>query len=62
MKPTKNIKERQLFRKGSELSDDAKAMIVKMLTVQLQSEYADAPDRSGSICQQWKIKLGLIFR
>jgi hypothetical protein len=28
MKPTKNIKERQLYRKGSELSDDAKAMIV----------------------------------
>ena len=62
MKPTKNIKERQLYRKGSELSDDAKAMIVKMLTVQLQSEYADAPDRSGSICPTVEDKTWLDFQ
>lgn len=47
---TSRIEDRKLYRRASELSDDARKYIVKMLTVQLQSEYADAPDRVSAIC------------
>ncbi|GAP34310.1 Phenylacetic acid catabolic protein [Piscinibacter sakaiensis] len=47
---TRRIEDRRLFRRASELSDDARKYIVKMLTVQLQSEYADAPDRVSAVC------------
>ena len=57
-----NIGSRRLYRRASELPADAKSFIVKMLTVQLQSEYADAPDRSGSICPTVEDKSWLDFQ
>jgi 1,2-phenylacetyl-CoA epoxidase catalytic subunit len=62
MTPTTRIADRKLYRSASELPADAKAFIVKMLTVQLQSEYADAPDRSGSICPTVEDKSWLDFQ
>lgn len=47
---TRRIEDRKLYRRASELSEDARKYIVKMLTVQLQSEYADAPDRVSAVC------------
>jgi 1,2-phenylacetyl-CoA epoxidase catalytic subunit len=62
MTPTRHIADRKLYRRAAELPADARAMIVKMLTVQLQSEYADAPDRSGSICPTVEDKSWLDFQ
>lgn len=62
MTPTQRIEDRKLYRRASDLPADAKAFIVKMLTVQLQSEYADAPDRSGSICPTVEDKSWLDFQ
>jgi 1,2-phenylacetyl-CoA epoxidase catalytic subunit len=62
MTPTQRIQDRRLYRRAAELPADAKAFIVKMLTVQLQSEYADAPDRSGSICPTVEDKSWLDFQ
>ena len=50
MTPTRRIQDRRLYRRAADLPADARAYIVKMLTVQLQSEYADAPDRVAAIC------------
>jgi 1,2-phenylacetyl-CoA epoxidase catalytic subunit len=62
MTPTPRIEDRKLYRRAAELPADAKTFIVKMLTVQLQSEYADAPDRSGSICPTVEDKSWLDFQ
>lgn len=45
-----HIQDRKLYRRAADLPADARAYIVKMLTVQLQSEYADAPDRVSAVC------------
>src|ERR671938_732307 len=44
------VRNRKFYFTADELSDDARVMLGKMLTVQLQSEYGDAPDRSGAVC------------
>ncbi len=44
------VANRKLYLRAAEVPADVREFIVKMLTVQIQSEYADAPDRSGSIC------------
>jgi hypothetical protein len=45
-----SVADRKLYLRPEEVPADVREFIVKMLTVQIQSEYADAPDRSGSIC------------
>jgi ring-1,2-phenylacetyl-CoA epoxidase subunit PaaA len=45
-----NLPNRCFYFKPQELPQESKRYIIKMLTVQLQSEYADAPDRSGAVC------------
>ena len=45
-----NLPNRCFYFKPQELPEESKRYIIKMLTVQLQSEYADAPDRSGAVC------------
>ena len=44
------VRSRKFYFTADELPADAKLMLGKMLTVQLQSEYGDAPDRSGAVC------------
>ncbi|GEM_PF-1115730 len=44
------VRDRKFYFTPQELPEDARAMLAKMLTVQLQSEYGDAPDRSGAVC------------
>src|SRR5438477_13136992 len=44
------VRNRRFYFEPEELPEDTKAMLIKMLTVQLQSEYGDAPDRSGAVC------------
>ncbi|MFI5266550.1 MAG: Phenylacetic acid catabolic protein [Chloroflexota bacterium] len=44
------VRNRRFYFRAEELPEDARAMLAKMLTVQLQSEYGDAPDRSGAVC------------
>jgi 1,2-phenylacetyl-CoA epoxidase catalytic subunit len=44
------VRNRKFYFTADELPEDAKVMLGKMLTVQLQSEYGDAPDRSGAVC------------
>lgn len=44
------VSRRKLYLRADEVPEDVRQFIVKMLTVQIQSEYADAPDRSGSVC------------
>ncbi len=44
------VRNRKFYFTADELPEDAKIMLGKMLTVQLQSEYGDAPDRSGAVC------------
>jgi 1,2-phenylacetyl-CoA epoxidase catalytic subunit len=44
------VRDRRFYFGPEELSQEARTMLVKMLTVQLQSEYGDAPDRSGAVC------------
>lgn len=62
MKPTSEITQRKLYRRAADLPAATRTFIVKMLTVQLQSEYADAPDRSGSICPTVEDKSWLDFQ
>lgn len=45
-----SVADRKLYLSPEEVPADVREFIVKMLTVQIQSEYADAPDRSGSVC------------
>ncbi len=45
-----SVANRKIYLRPEEVPADVRQFIVKMLTVQIQSEYADAPDRSGSIC------------
>ncbi|HEX6513820.1 MAG TPA: Phenylacetic acid catabolic protein [Chloroflexota bacterium] len=44
------VRSRRFYFTPDELPEDARTMLAKMLTVQLQSEYGDAPDRSGAVC------------
>ena len=44
------VLKRRFYFSADELPQDARTMLAKMLTVQLQSEYGDAPDRSGAVC------------
>jgi 1,2-phenylacetyl-CoA epoxidase catalytic subunit len=44
------VRNRRFYFSAEELPEDARTMLAKMLTVQLQSEYGDAPDRSGAVC------------
>src|SRR5256885_17006211 len=45
-----NVRNRKFYFNAGELPEDARTMLAKMLTVQLQSEYGHAPDRSGAVC------------
>lgn len=47
---TTNLPKRYFYFTPQELPEESKKYIIKVLTVQLQSEYADAPDRSGAVC------------
>ena len=44
------VRSRKFYFSADELSAEARQYLAKMLTVQLQSEYGDAPDRSGAVC------------
>ncbi|MBV8085636.1 MAG: hypothetical protein JO247_12565, partial [Chloroflexi bacterium] len=44
------VRQRRFYFDASELPEETRTMLAKMLTVQLQSEYGDAPDRSGAVC------------
>jgi 1,2-phenylacetyl-CoA epoxidase catalytic subunit len=44
------VRNRRFYFRPEELPEEARTMLAKMLTVQLQSEYGDAPDRSGAVC------------
>jgi ring-1,2-phenylacetyl-CoA epoxidase subunit PaaA len=44
------VRNRRFYFTADELSPEARQYLAKMLTVQLQSEYGDAPDRSGAVC------------
>jgi len=44
------VRNRRFYFTPEELPEEARTMLAKMLTVQLQSEYGDAPDRSGAVC------------
>ena len=56
------VHERKLYLRAEEVPEDVRQFIVKMLTVQIQSEYADAPDRSGSVCPTVEDKTWLDFQ
>ena len=45
-----SVRNRKIYLRAEELPADVREYMVKMLTVQIQSEYSDAPDRSGSVC------------
>lgn len=45
-----SVANRKLYLRAEEVPADVREFIVKMLTVSIQSEYSDAPDRSGSVC------------
>lgn len=45
-----SVVNRKLYIRAEEVPADVRDYIVKMLTVSIQSEYSDAPDRSGSVC------------
>jgi ring-1,2-phenylacetyl-CoA epoxidase subunit PaaA len=47
---TTNLPRRCFYFTPQEIPEESKKYIIKVLTVQLQSEYADAPDRSGAVC------------
>src|ERR687885_760088 len=44
------VRNRKFYFTADELPDETRQYLAKMLTVQLQSEYGDAPDRSGAVC------------
>src|SRR5215210_6848704 len=44
------VRSRKFYFTADELPPETRQYLVKMLTVQLQSEYGDAPDRSGAVC------------
>jgi 1,2-phenylacetyl-CoA epoxidase catalytic subunit len=50
MPSPERVRNRRFYFTPEELPEDARTMLAKMLTVQLQSEYGDAPDRSGAVC------------
>lgn len=56
------VTSRKLYLRAEEVPDEVRQFIVKMLTVQIQSEYADAPDRSGSVCPTVEDKTWLDFQ
>lgn len=56
------VANRKLYLRAAEVPADAREFIVKMLTVQIQSEYADAPDRSGSVCPTVEDKTWVDFQ
>lgn len=56
------IARRKLYLRAEDVPQDVRQFIVKMLTVQIQSEYADAPDRSGSVCPTVEDKTWLDFQ
>jgi 1,2-phenylacetyl-CoA epoxidase catalytic subunit len=43
-------RQRKYYFTADELPAETRQFLIKMLTVQLQSEYGDAPDRSGAVC------------
>ncbi len=45
-----SVTSRKIYIRAEELPAEVKEYMIKMLTVQIQSEYSDAPDRSGSVC------------
>src|SRR5712692_804110 len=45
-----SVRHRKFYFTADELPEETKQYLAKMLTVQLQSEYGDAPDRSGAVC------------
>ena len=44
------VRNHRFYFTAEELPESAKQYLAKMLSVQIQSEYADAPDRSGAVC------------
>ena len=44
------VRNRRFYFSPEELPEETRSMLAKMLTLQLQSEYGDAPDRSGAVC------------
>lgn len=56
------VANRKIYLRAEQVPDDVRQFIVKMLTVQIQSEYADAPDRSGSICPTVEDKAWVDFQ
>lgn len=56
------VTNRKLYLRADEVPEEVRQYIVKMLTVQIQSEYADAPDRSGSVCPTVEDKAWIDFQ
>ncbi|MFN0000856.1 MAG: hypothetical protein ACKVP1_18340 [Burkholderiaceae bacterium] len=56
------VANRKIYLRADEVPEDVRQFIVKMLTVQIQSEYADAPDRSGSVCPTVEDKAWVDFQ
>jgi len=56
------VANRKIYLRADQVPDDVRQFIVKMLTVQIQSEYADAPDRSGSVCPTAEDKAWVDFQ
>ncbi len=56
------VANRKIYLRAEQVPDDVRQFIVKMLTVQIQSEYADAPDRSGSVCPTAEDKAWVDFQ
>jgi 1,2-phenylacetyl-CoA epoxidase catalytic subunit len=57
-----SVRDRRIYLTAEETPAEVKDYIVKMLTVQIQSEYADAPDRSGSVCPTVEEKAWVDFQ
>ncbi len=57
-----SVANRKIYTRADQVPADVREFIVKMLTVQIQSEYADAPDRSGSVCPTVEDKAWLDFQ
>ncbi len=56
------VANRKIYLRAEQVPEDVRQFIVKMLTVQIQSEYADAPDRSGSVCPTVEDKAWVDFQ
>lgn len=57
-----SVANRKIYLRADQVPADVREFIVKMLTVQIQSEYADAPDRSGSVCPTVEDKTWVDFQ